>query len=321
MALVGLGVPHIAAEGANGPTHDGSNDYILGGGEILQFDADRFREAYTDLGKKPGSHSVTISRARLAGPLPRGYGDTPRVARFEPGAVIDAHETVTWTLETTSQAVTSALSVGFDTLSARIPWAVLEASPQELAFVPPVEININGIPTILDAQSYLALLARVSSGEIHGQLALPAELSRMDSDFVDLQRFIDGAVAFFLVDSTLRRDDSWRAAAMRPAGKSCVSICFGCAGSALGGVASYAALIASCGGALVTGGSTALLCIAAFLGVQAAHVAMLGACGRCYECYTAQTGSPGPSRRDHGSSRLPESTFAKRRPGSATPLP
>jgi hypothetical protein len=316
-----LGLPHSAADGSTATTQDTANHYILSGGEVLEFDAHQLRQAYADFGRKPASHRVTIRRTWLAEPLPHGYRDTPREARFGPTAVMDSHEAVTWTIETTAQVITSTFRVGLDTASVTIPWAALRSTPRELALVKPVEITINGIPTLVETQTYLSLRGRDFFPESTDHLGLPIELSRIEADFIDLQRFMRGVQAFFLVDSSLRRDDSWRTAVNLRAGSGCISICLGCAGSALAGAGAYAALIASCGGALITGGSTALLCIAAFLGVQATHVAMLSDCGRCYECYTAQTGSPGPSRRDHGSSRLPENTFAKRRPGSATPSP
>jgi hypothetical protein len=311
----------VAKEPAASPG-DGSDYYLHKGEDVLQFDIRELRQAYGALGKSAASRSVTIRRGQFVGSAGLDQVGMPHVSRIEPANVRAWDEAVTWTIETTRQTVTSTFRSGLDTLSTAIPWAVLERDPQAIALGLPVEIDVNGVVTALDAQTYVKLqdhvLADVSQ---QNELDLPNELTRIGGDFFDLQQFMRGVDAFFVVDSTIRRDDALQVATSTRASGSCVSICLGCAGSAVAGIGAYFALIAACGGALVTGGASALLCIAAFLGVQGTHVAMFGACGRCYECYTAAPAFSGQNRREPSVSRLPESSSAKRRPGSATPLP
>ena len=66
--------------------------------------------------------------------------------------------------------------------------------------------------------------------------------------------------------------------------QSCWGVCMSCAGTLILFGASLAGIILACGSSLVSGGSTAVLCILAFVGATGAAAVSLGSCSDCASC-------------------------------------
>jgi hypothetical protein len=178
--------------------------------------------------------------------------------------------------------VTSSFQYGLDVVSTTVPWAVMgkDSSP---AAGQQVEFDVNGTVILIDAGLFAALQSDLLAGRVPDTGVLPSALADMDDSFTDLAGFMIAVEGFYLAEARARTEGTLQAGGgFAPA--SCISPCVTCAGAVLAGAGSYFALIAACGGALISGGSTALLCFASYLGVQATHLAMFGACGQCYDC-------------------------------------
>jgi len=208
----------------------------------------------------------------------RATGRLVRPARWE--------EIVRWSGSAGEGRVTSTFRVGRDRVSVTLPRERIEgARAGESAAGGIVLIEANGTSARLDE----TVLQRARTGRLCGKGRGTSEeraLRRIAASFVDLPRFLNHVRGYLEID---RHERVRQALALLPAGEEtadsgCATPCLSCAGTLLASVSAYIALVSACGGTLVTGGTTAVLCIAAYLGLQGSHLVVFGSCGRCVEC-------------------------------------
>jgi hypothetical protein len=108
-----------------------------------------------------------------------------------------------------------------------------------------------------------AVLEEVSSRLHDGRRFLEA--------YLGFRALLDGLLAQRLDTPATRDDGCWLA-------------CLRCFGTLLGFVGSSIGLVTACGGALVTGGSTLIICVGAFIAHETVMIAALTACASCNAC-------------------------------------
>lgn len=212
--------------------------------------------------------------------LARAGRDTRAELRWE--------EVVRWTVTSAPGHVTSTFAVGPDRASLTVPRELLAVGASALPPDAAIVVEVNGIAARVDGALVEGLRALASCPGTPLPAGASRELRALGESFIDLPRFMNH-VQGYLAMETLARVKRALASVPRsedPVLASCVSSCLSCAGSLLASAGAYIALVAACGSSLVTGGSTALICIAAFLGVQSSHLLVFGACASCVECGT-----------------------------------
>jgi len=194
-------------------------------------------------------------------------------------------DVVTWSVAAGPTSVVSTLAAGEDEVAGEIARSCFDPEVP----LPPaegwVELSVNGVGATIHADELRELRARLESGEAIDPETVPASLAALGDAFRDLPGFVNRVHRLYLADARLRGGVLAVGLSSDGGESRCTALCLSCAGTLLLSIGAYVALIASCGGALVSGGATALACIAAFVGVQGSHFAMLGACGRCYACH------------------------------------
>jgi hypothetical protein len=269
--LVAAGIPGLPSNAGGEPTL-GDPVYLSDGHSVLSLDAEALREVWRVIVARSGSRSLTLYAA-------------PPTERHDAGfAAIDSWDPViTWTVSATAGGLTSTLGSGFDRVATTVPWNVNGGEGLLSDSGSQIEVEVNGVVVHLDAESLYDLQRAVLAGEVLSPESLPPGLERIAAAFHDLAGFVDHAQRLYLVESRVRGDADWDGS-LHPVPHGCASVCMGCAASMLVSVGAYLGLVAGCGGALVTGGATALACVAAFIGVQASHLAVFSSCGRCFDC-------------------------------------
>lgn len=303
--LITAGVPRPAAA-ATLPTHDLDRFHVINDGQLFRMDFSDMLRGQAACLRGAGSFTVTLSRAdfgrsprtsRGGGPFsfgpdplldvaPLGVGavDVYIASGMDPREAIAWEEEVAWTVDGHAAGLTSTFRVGEDSLSLTLPWELIEAAPGELVDRPIARIELNGASATVDAALVQKFRAAVALGTELPESEIPDSLRAIGASLQKMPAFVNGVVGFMATQEQAASYATLISAPPLGSVKSCWSPCLRCAGSLLTGLGAYAALIASCGGALVTGGATALACIASFLGVQGTHLIIFGSCGACVEC-------------------------------------
>jgi hypothetical protein len=172
--------------------------------------------------------------------------------------------------------VRSTYRVGADTVSLALPveWITQPGSPA--GAYASGRLEVNGRVTPIPPEWLLP------SGAADTE-ALAEALAGLDRDLRDRDRFFESYLEFEAVFGALSEQEAPPPTGARRG--SCFIACLRCGGSLVTYAGSTLALIAACGSALVSGGSTMLICMGAFLGHEATMIMALGACGACSMCH------------------------------------
>jgi len=310
-ALLVWSVPTPTSRAA-APTTDHESLQFRHGETLFRLDPGELESLWATLAERWGSHSVTLYAAS-----PQHAAGTPGegvMFNFAEPAALDElvqlelaaspgpggnsangtaaalwEEIVTWEVTSTALSVTSTLLVGADRVSTTVPWDLIDGWTEFPSQSAEVEVEVNGTVVRLDADSFERLRATVLDPGIDVQHSAVPGLALLAGSFDDLPRFANHVQGLFLAEARIRGEMAVTQTSDGPRKKkSCAPACLSCVGSLMLNIAAYLALIGSCGSALVSGGVTAIACMAAFIGLQGAHFAALGACGRCYLCATAE---------------------------------
>jgi hypothetical protein len=229
-----------------------------------------------------GAEVRLVRRAELpeAGARRRGDGSLPGRALTPIGAD-DArelaggsewHERIHWSLSVDESWVRSSYRVGVDSVSLSLPveWITQPGSPA--GAYASARLEVNGLATPIPPEWLLP------SGAADTEA-----LAGLERDLRDRDRFFESYLEFETVFGALREEEAPPRSSSRKG--SCFIACLRCGGSLVTYAGSTLALIAACGSALVSGGSTILICLGAFLGHEATMIMALGACAGCSMCH------------------------------------
>ncbi len=294
----GLVVYGMPAPAATAPVQDG-NYYFQNGEGVYHVDYSDLLTRIDEALAGPGEISVVVKRARSSGrPAPDApfvFGDTPsadEIVTLGSAAadvedrtgkrldrVQDWDEVVTWSVKGAAETVTTTFTVGVDAVAMTVPRAMLRHDGDEILDGSVVTVEVNGVPTDIDATVFRDLVAKPT-------VAAADLVATVGGRIIDAEGFINGVTGFLAVEAKARVEGPLTLIAPDALStpSSCVPSCTSCAGAAMSNIAMYFALISSCGGALVTGGTSLVVCIGVFLALEASHLLLFGACGACYEC-------------------------------------
>jgi len=185
-------------------------------------------------------------------------------------------ERIHWSLSADENRVRSTYRVGSDTVSLALPveWVNRTALPS--GTFPPAELEVNGLVTLIDPDW-------LTTPGVADPEALARTLNGLERALRDRERFFESYLEFENVFGALHEQEPLSTPRVRR--DSCFLACLRCAGSLVTYTGSTLALVAACGSALVSGGSTILICVGAFVGHEAAMIMALGACGGCSICH------------------------------------
>lgn len=297
--IVWSGVPAVQADQS-----DAIVSYVENEGELFRLDFSDFANVQLeDVSSGPASWQVTLDHAVFPGGMSRPeyfvFGDPAETSQFidrgiDPAAAAKAVgediSTVIWEqiaqLDVTSTRTRFVLryTVQEDYLELSYPKSFMGLGvPEDPSDV--VSIEINGAVATLSKQ----LLYKLGSGDpdtIEPMLGLfPASVTSTVEALVDPDGLMNVLVGFEYMALVTKLDNP-----LVP--QSCFGVCLVCAGSLGVSLLGLASMVIACGGTLITGGATALLCIMAFVGTGFAAIIAIGSCVQCNECGRDDGGCP-----------------------------
>lgn len=289
--IVWSGVPAVQADQS-----DAIVSYVENEGELFRLDFSDFANVQLeDVSSGPASWQVTLDHAVFPGGMSRPeyfvFGDPAETSQFidrgvDPDAAARAMgediSAVAWE-QVVRFDVTSTLThyrlrytTQADYLEISYPKSFLltgyTVDPYDA-----VSIDVNGEVALLSQQ----LFNKLGSGDpekIEPMLNMfPASVTSAIATLVDPDGLMNAVLGFEYMALVTKRVSG-------DVVQGCWGECISCAGSLLAFGASLAGIILACGSALVTGGSTAVLCILSFVGATSIAAVSLGACSACGSC-------------------------------------
>ena len=264
--LVVYGMPASAAEGPD----ESESFYFQNGEDVYHVDYSELLNRTREVLAGAGELSVIVKRAR-------------------PGS---RDEVVRWSLAGTVSSVTSTYEIGLDTMTMTVPRELLGEADADLDGLF-ATVEVNGYRTEIDA----AVIRGLASGSVPEAAGAADAFEGLEGAFFDLPRFLNGVTGFLITELKAAGEDRLQPISggdVLAAPSTCVPSCTTCAGALLSNIAIYFALVSSCGGALVTGGASLVACIGVFIGLEASHLLLMGACGACYSCVNPPSPTPPP---------------------------
>lgn len=289
--IVWSGVPAVQADQS-----DAMVSYVENEGELFRLDfSDVANVQLENVSSGPASWQVTLDHAVFPGGISRQeyfvFNDPVETSRFidlgvDPDTAARAMgediSTVVWEqvvrLEVTSTLTHFILryTTQADYLEISYPKSFLltghTVDPYDA-----VSIDVNGEVALISQQ----LFNKLGSGDpekIEPMLNMfPASVTSAIATLVDPDGLMNAVLGFEHMALVTKRVSG-------DVVQGCWGVCMSCAGSVLAFGASLAGIIFACGSALVTGGSTAVLCILAFVGATGVAAVSLGACAACGSC-------------------------------------
>ncbi|NIS34353.1 MAG: hypothetical protein GWN07_27565 [Actinobacteria bacterium] len=230
---------------------------------------------------------VSVRRAAEAGPrdsdLPFGLIDS--AGAVEPAERLDSpaavaapdverwEEVARWQLVRDGAAWTSSYEVGRDRMRLSFPPGWFE--PGADLRRPPIGVEVNGVV------AWLRWPLADDRPDVDA-----AELDLVVESLDDRRRFFDGLLGLrWLFGAAVAEHREPVAGSGR-----CAGACLGCASGLAAVAATNIALVTSCGGTLVSGGSTLALCVTAFIAHESAMLTAMARCGSCNECVSSGGG-------------------------------
>lgn len=311
---VALAAGHpLAARGAGAGGSETDGVRVYGNGEeVFRLDYGDALRGGADVLRDGGEFAVSLSRAVFPSAgggsewLERGFvfgegrsadsivdlGTAPEQALRSAGRQTVRpsrwDEVVRWSVTSTARTVTSTFRAGPDWMSLTVPRELLEADGAVAPGRHIVTVEANGIAARVDAALLRGPDAAQSCAGLRAALASREARALRDiaDSFIDLPGFLNRVRGYLEIErqARVRQAIDLLPGDEDPEPSSCTTLCLSCAGALLASVGAYVALVSTCGGALVTGGTTAVLCIASFIGVQSSHLIVFASCARCVEC-------------------------------------
>jgi hypothetical protein len=307
-ALVASGTPSPlpAAPSTDAPT----GYYFRNGRGIYHVDYSEMLSNATAVLEGSGEFTVTVKRARFfdecltcddsfvfgSAPLMHDVerlGFTER--EVEESTAVDLRyvdrwsDVVTWRVVGSDDRVTTSFRVGADLVAMTLPRGFSVEEPGEATARDVALIEVNGALAEIDGTVLRDLAEVVQSGKPISEINVPASLEDVADRISDVPRLVTGVTGLGVAESRARVDGPLQLVPWGPAigSRACEVECMTCLGTLVGAVGAGIGLILACGSALVTGGSTAIACVMAFLGYQATHVAVFASCAACGDCMGA----------------------------------
>ena len=289
--MVWFGVPTVQADQSAAIV-----SYVENEGQLFRLDFSDFANVQmSDIMQGSTSWSVMLDHAIFPGGMSRPeyfvFGDPVETSEFidhgiDPAAAAQAVgediSTVLWQqivqLDVTSTPSHFVLryTVQADYMELSYPKSFLfDDFPENPSDV--VSIEVNGEVATLSKQ----LFFKLGSGDpdkielILG--SLPASVTSVADAVIDPDGLMNVLVGLEYMSLVTKRSDN-----IFPLG--CFGICLQCAGSLILYGVSLVGIVLACGSSLVTGGSTAIFCIAAFAGNAGAALIAMGSCAECNAC-------------------------------------
>jgi len=313
LALVAFGMPEPLPAA---PTSDAAAGYYFQNGRGI------YHVDYTDMLRNSaaviegsGEFTVTVRQARFFDePLnvdrPFVFGDTPSTddvvslgstgQEVAESTEIDLRrvdrwsEVVTWKVTGSDEEMTTSFRVGSDYVSMTVPRGFSSEDPEAFDASAVAVIEANGVFVEMDVERVRNLAKAVQSGEALPEVDAPGGFEEIAGSFGDLPKFVNGVTGFLVAETRARVDGPLQlvpwGAVMGP--QRCELVCIACMGALLGLTASLIGLVAACGATVFSGGAAAVLCIAAFVGVGAAELVLMGSCAACGLCISHPPNSP-----------------------------
>jgi hypothetical protein len=206
-------------------------------------------------------------------------------------------EVVTWKVTGSDREITTSFRVGCDSISMTVPREFLGKDTEAVRPGAVAVIEANGVFAEIDVETVRGLAKAAKSGEALPELEALSGLEEIAESFDDLPRLVNGVTGLWVAEARARVDGPdelvpWGTAI---APQRCELECVACAGALLALVGSLIGLVAACGATVFSGGAAAVLCIAAFVGVGAAEMALMGSCAMCAACIEIPPLPPTPT--------------------------
>jgi len=183
-----------------------------------------------------------------------------------------------WDVTFDEKMATSTYRVGPDRVTVRFPRELIgtDRVAKASATTPSIELDVNGVTTFVDPgmlAEWQPATRRLDSEIVVTDLPTPLH---------DPQGFTEKWAGFRnLMDIVYKQ----RMARIDEPGKArCMGPCLACAGGLLATFGTSLALVATCGGALVTGGATAIGCLIVFIAHESAMLTTAAGCSVCGTC-------------------------------------
>lgn len=279
-------------------------------GELFRVDLSDFKNKYKDFAAaRDGHFTIRLSKAIFSDsnsqllfpfshpPVPEDVfvvGSTAKEVANSTGrnlGDVQAWEDLfSYTLTRTPTAVSATASAGPDTFSIVFPWEVVTRDVRDLPPDSLIGVSVNGTAVDLEPSVFFQLATTYTAkrGDL-SDVRLPDSFGILSASFSAKSRFANAAQAFlFAVDKIQKSYEIPPISG--PLNSGCVGPCLQCGGNLLLSLGTSLALIAACGGALATGGSTAALCVGAFIVHWGQQFVTIGSCLSCSDCMAAPPG-------------------------------
>jgi hypothetical protein len=208
------------------------------------------------------------------------------------------NEVATWRVTGSDDEMKVSFRVGADHVAMTVPREFSGDDPETFDAGAVAVIEANGVFVEMDAERVRSLASAVRSGEALPAVSAPEALEEIAGSFSDLPRFVNGVKGFLVAQTRARVDGPLQlvpwGAAMGP--RRCEIECVSCVAALVAMVGSFVGLVAGCGATVATGGAAAALCVAAFLGLMATELVVMGSCAACGLCISPPPAPP-PSDR------------------------